>query len=348
MIRIHVALWSGEWNARRAARLASYGFTATAGYVGSRSVHLSVASDDINLVQPLTVAGTGFVFPCDPNSPAILGNGPYSATNNCSNNLTGTRIDSNWGGGAGIRPVLFDGESTYNSFQAQLKKTASHGIQGQLSYTYGKCSDTSSAPVTGDTYLTSIAVPYPFSEIRGMRRVRFRYSERAGWQLYLEPAFLCIIRVCLEPGERMAAPLASSCTPLTRRSPTVGDGNDPLGTGFNGDFTTNFAGLLPGCNPIHGGVNYLNTACFTPPTAPTSLPLATTANPFGCAPLSIPGYTGAPGRTTVLRTCSGTRAETNSMGRASPPWTSRFSKTPPCRKFRKLLTCSSARSFSIS
>ncbi|MGA7062722.1 MAG: hypothetical protein WBY69_16050, partial [Candidatus Acidiferrales bacterium] len=77
---------------------------------------------------------------------------------------------------------------------------------------------------------------------------------------------------------------------------TVGDGNDPLGSGFNGDFTTDFASLIPGCKPIHGGVNYLNTACFTPPTAPASLPLATTANPYGCAPLSFtaPTYQGTP------------------------------------------------------
>ncbi|MEA2541761.1 MAG: hypothetical protein QOH35_3127, partial [Acidobacteriaceae bacterium] len=46
--------------------------------------------------------------------------------------------------------------------------------------------------------------------------------------------------------------------------------------------------------PIHGGVNYLNTNCFTPPTAPSSLPLATAANPFGCAPNSFPVYGNAP------------------------------------------------------
>ena len=70
---------------------------------------------------------------------------------------------------------------------------------------------------------------------------------------------------------------------------TVGDGNDPLGTGFNGDFSMDFADKLPGCNPIHGGMNYLNINCLTPPTAPASLPLATAANPFGCAPNSFTG-----------------------------------------------------------
>src|SRR6202166_4453831 len=56
------------------------GFTAMVGYVGSRSVHLSVASDDINLVQPSFVTGTGYVFPCDPSQIAA-----YSATNSCAN-----------------------------------------------------------------------------------------------------------------------------------------------------------------------------------------------------------------------------------------------------------------------
>jgi hypothetical protein len=78
---------------------------------------------------------------------------------------------------------------------------------------------------------------------------------------------------------------------------TVGDGNDPLGTGFNGDFSMDFANLLPGCSPISGAKppnSYLNLNCFTPPTAPTSLPIATAANPFGCAPNSFPKFPQAP------------------------------------------------------
>jgi hypothetical protein len=77
---------------------------------------------------------------------------------------------------------------------------------------------------------------------------------------------------------------ATSGAPFTV---TTGDGNDPLGTGFNGDFSMDFASLVPGCSPIHGGVNYLNLNCFTPPTAPASLAVATAANPFGCAPNSF-------------------------------------------------------------
>src|SRR5216683_6509514 len=132
-----------NWNFNVQRELAP-GWTALVGYVGSRSVHLSVAADDINLIQP-TVSSAGLLWP-------VSG---------------GVAIDPNWAGGTGgtgIRPVLFDGASSYESLQAQLKKSMSHGFQGQFSYAFGKCRDTSSAPVTGDTYANSIAVPILFSQ----------------------------------------------------------------------------------------------------------------------------------------------------------------------------------------
>jgi len=264
------------------------GFTALAGYVGSRSVHLSVASDDINLVQPTLVSGVGFVFPCDPAQIT-----PYQVVpkvNTCANNTTGIRIDSNWGGGAGIRPVLYDGSSSYNSFQAQLKKDTKHGVQGQVSYTFGKCRDTSSAPVTGDTYLNSIAVPLLLVKSARVGACDFDIRQVLTatfvWNIpspHSDSAFVKNLAGGWELGSIITA---TTGAPFTA---TIGDGNDPLGTGFNGDFSMDFAGLLPGCKPTGGaGTNYINTNCFTPPFAPTSLPPATTANPFGCAPLSFP------------------------------------------------------------
>lgn len=121
-------------------------FTAIIGYIGSRSVHLSVAADDINLVPPV-LTSEGILIPSN----------TYQLIPNWAGANGGVTPGSP--GGAGIRPVIFDGESTYHGAQAQLKKTMSHGLQGQLSYTFGKCRDTSSAPVTGDTYINSIAVP---------------------------------------------------------------------------------------------------------------------------------------------------------------------------------------------
>ncbi len=273
-----------NWNLNIQREIAN-GWTAMVGFVGSRSVHLSVASDDINLVQPTAVSGVGLVFPCDPSQ--IV---PYTGTNNCSNNQTGTRIDSNWGGGAGIRPVLFDGAASYSAFQSQLKKAFSNGVQGQVSYTFGKCRDTSSAPVTGDTYLNSIAVPLLLIKSARVGACDFDVRQTlTGTVIWDLPGPKEGVAHLVAGGWQLGTIVtASTGTPFTV---TVGDGNDPLGTGFNGDFSMNYANLIPGCNPIHGGVNYLNTNCFTPPTASASLPLATTANPYGCAPLS---YTGSP------------------------------------------------------
>ena len=233
------------------------------GYVGSRTVHLSAAADDINLIQPQSVAGVGVVFPCDPSQ--------LSAGQTCAANATGTRIDPNWGGGAGIRPVLFDGASSYNSLQAQVKRAASHGIQGQLSYTFGKCRDLSSAPVTGDTYLNSIAVPLLFVKSARVGAcdfdVRQTLTSTVLWDLPNIKSDSGAVRTLLNGWEVGTIVSRTTGAPFTV---TTGDGNDPLGTGFNGDYSMDFASVKPNCNAIHGGFNYLNTNCFTPPTAPSS------------------------------------------------------------------------------
>ena len=264
-----------NWNLNIQRQLADT-WTLLLGYVGSRSVHLSAAADDINLVQPTAVSGVGLVFPCDPS----LGN--------CASNQSGTRIDPNWGGGAGIRPVLFDGASSYSAFQSQLKKTLSQGLQGQVSYTFGKCRDLSSAPVTGDTYLNSIAVPLMLIKSARLGAcdydIRHVLSGTLMWDVPSIKGASGLLATLTGGWELGTIVSATSGAPFTA---TVGDGNDPLGTGFNGDFSMDFASLLPGCNPIHGGATYINPNCFTPPTAPASLPLATAANPYGCAPNSF-------------------------------------------------------------
>ncbi|HSY65886.1 MAG TPA: carboxypeptidase-like regulatory domain-containing protein [Terriglobales bacterium] len=275
-----------NWNFNIQQELAP-GYTLFLGYVGSRSLHLSAAADDINLVQPTAVSDVGLVFPCDPSL--------LAAGNTCANQQTGTRIDPNWGGGAGIRPVLYDGASSYNSLQAQLKKSFSQGVQGQVSYTFGKCRDLSSAPVTGDSYLNSIAVPLLLVKSARLGACDFDVRQvltgTLMWSLPSIKNSSGFVNTLTGGWELGTIVTATTGAPFTA---TVGDGNDPLGTGFNGDFSMDFASLTPGCNPIHGGVNYLNTNCFTPPTAPSSFPIATAANPLGCAPGSYPASPVAP------------------------------------------------------
>jgi outer membrane receptor protein involved in Fe transport len=275
-----------NWNFNIQRQLAE-SLTMLVGYVGSRSVHLSAASDDVNLVQPTAVNGVGLVFPCDPTAAAAAGG-------TCANQQTGTRIDPNWGGGAGIRPVLFDGASSYNALQSQLRKSFRSGVQGQVSYTFGKCRDLSSAPVTGDTFLNSIAVPLMLIKSARLGAcdfdIRQVLSGTLMWDLPSMKNSGALLSTLTGGWELGTIVTATTGAPFTV---TVGDGNDPLGTGFNGDFSMDFASLTPGCSPIHGGLNYLNVNCFTPPTALASLAAATTANPYGCAPTSFPAYTGS-------------------------------------------------------
>ena len=261
-----------NWNANVQQDLGK-GFTVIVGYVGSRTLHLSAASDDFNLVPYISSPGVGIVFP------------GVSGFN---------RVDPNWGGGAGIRPVLFNGASSYEGFQSQLRKAMSGGVQGQLSYTRSTCRDLSSAPVTGDTFLNSIAVPLLNSKSYRLGPcdfdIRNVMTGNVIWDLPSLKSGNAFVTTALNGWEIGGIVTAESGAPFTV---TVGDGNDPLNSGFNGDFSMDFADLLPNCNATGGkGVNFINGNCFTLPTAPASLAVASASNPYGCAPAVLTNYTG--------------------------------------------------------
>ena len=236
-------------------------------------MHLSVAADDVNLVPPV-VTSAGLLIP----------------TNTY-------QLDPNWGGGnggvtpggpggPGIRPVFFDGESTYHGFQAQLKKAMSHGLQGQVSYTYGKCRDTSSAPVTGDTYVNSIAVPLLLSKRYRIGACDFDIRQTlVGTFIWDVPGPKSGLASYVAGGWELGTiASATSGSPFTA---TLGAGDDPLNSGYNGDFSPDFPDLIKGCNPIHGGVNYLNTQCF-------ALPQQTAAIAAQCVPFIGNGTSASP------------------------------------------------------
>jgi outer membrane receptor protein involved in Fe transport len=238
-----------NWNLNIQRELAPT-WTLTVGYVGSRSVHSPVAADDINLVQPLGLTSAGLIWP-------LVG--------------TGVKLDPNAGGPSGIRPEVFDGSASYEGMQAQLKKTMGHGVQGQLSYTFGKCRDLGSAALTGDTYVNSIAVPILFDKQYRIGACDFDVRQAlVGTVIWNVPApntsstFLSYVTSGWQLGSIITATTGSPFTV------TVGGGGDPLGTGFNGDFSMDFADRIPGCKAIHGGVDYINVGCFALPNAPAS------------------------------------------------------------------------------
>ena len=217
-------------------------WTAIVGYVGSRSVHLPLSSDDGNLIYP-TSTSAGLLWP-----------------------IGGTKLDPNVGP---IRPVYFDSAATYQGAQAQLKKTMSHGFQGQVSYTYGKCRDLGSAPHTGDPYLNTIAAPVFTSKLFRVGACDFDIRQTLiGTFIWNLPGPKSGLASYVAGGWELGTIVtATTGSPFTA---SLGGNDDPLGSNNDGDFSIDRPNLTPGCNPIHGGQKFLNTQCFSLPTAPTS------------------------------------------------------------------------------
>jgi hypothetical protein len=71
---------------------------------------------------------------------------------------------------------------------------------------------------------------------------------------------------------------------------------DPLG--LNSTDPVDFPNITHGCNPVHGGLNYLNLNCFTLPVATPAI--AAQCQPFGFVSAAL----GSPGSPGIQGTCS--------------------------------------------
>jgi hypothetical protein len=115
------------------------GLTATLGYVGSHGVHLPSRQDNFDMVLP-TLTPAGYLF-------------PPAATSQTLNPNFG-RISGN----------LWQASSSYNSLQAVVEKSLSHGVQFHGAYTWGKSIDTLSATVADDSYPNGQMNPLFFNQ----------------------------------------------------------------------------------------------------------------------------------------------------------------------------------------
>ena len=121
-----------NWNFNVQREIAS-NLTAMLAYVGSHTLHQPFTTDDSNMVLPqLTSAGYLWPFPVG----------------------SGTVLNPHVGA---IRATRWDNSATYESFEAQLTKRMSHGIQAQGAYTWGKCIDMGSGSLLGDPYGNSLS-----------------------------------------------------------------------------------------------------------------------------------------------------------------------------------------------
>ena len=111
--------------------------TLLVGYVGCRGIHNWYQTDDGNIVLPTS---------SDPKThtyfwPTPIGSGTVIDP------LVGQTLDARW-----------NGDSYFDGLETQLSEASTHGLEGQLSYTWSKCIDTSSGSAASDQYRNSLNV----------------------------------------------------------------------------------------------------------------------------------------------------------------------------------------------
>ncbi|HVB32944.1 MAG TPA: carboxypeptidase regulatory-like domain-containing protein [Patescibacteria group bacterium] len=249
--------------------------TVMLAYLGSRGVHDLLVTDDSSIVLPIEQvnAGGGYLWPFPAGS--------------------GTVLNPNWGR---VSSSFWIGDNYYHAIEAALTQRTSHGLTAQISYTYGQSTDTSSGSTDGDQFLNGISSLWYFSE-----------AIRKGPSDFNVPSnFTASLNYDLPSTRHLFTPLnwaasgwavgsiitAENGGPF---SPVFALGSDPLG--MNSTDPWDFPNRVPGCNPIHGGVNYLNLSCFTLPQATPQI--AALCTPFPGHPGTCMNLIGNSGRNSV-------------------------------------------------
>lgn len=259
-----------QWNLNIQHEISS-NLTAMIAYVGSRGVHNLLQTDDSSIVLPIAHTPEGFLWP-------IPG--------------TGTILNPNFGR---VPFSIWASDSNYHALQVQVKQRTSHGLEGQISYTYGRSIDTSSGSTDGDQFLNGLSSLYFFSS--KLRRGPSDFNQKHNvvldytWDIPGPQGHSALVNWVANGYELGGILQASSGTPFTTIiSP------DPLGVG-NTD-PLDFPDIIHHCNPIHGGLNYLNLNCFALPVATADI--ASQCQPFGFV---APG-SGSPGSPGIPGTCA--------------------------------------------
>jgi hypothetical protein len=244
-----------NWNLSIENALTSH-LKGTVAYVGSHGVHEPTAMDDANQVLPTLINGV-YSWPCDltliPQGIPCTGGG--------------AKLNPNVGA---IQPVFFDGLSKYHGLQTQLQVHNFHGLQGQISYTFGKCLDDGSGGQIGDPFQNSLSSLIFFDKQHKHGACDFDIRQSlTGNVIYEIPGPKTGSASWILGGWQVAGIISTSTgSPFTM----VLDG-DPLGQNSSDPY--DYPSRKAGCNPINSnfktnGLLYLNLSCFTLPGAPAS------------------------------------------------------------------------------
>lgn len=124
------------WNLNVQRSLTNHA-TLLVGYVGSRGAHNWYQTDDANIVLPTyhDVAKNEYYWPTPIGSGTVI------------DPLVGQTLDARW-----------NGNSFYDGLETQFTEAMSHGLEGEVSYTWSRCIDTSSGTAASDQYRNSLNV----------------------------------------------------------------------------------------------------------------------------------------------------------------------------------------------
>ena len=290
-----------NWNLTVQRQITST-LTATVGYVGSHTLHSPFTTDTSNSVGPPQVMTTpfGLEWPCGPTgaNPCSVGVLPSGAPTTVFNSHVGQ-----------LRPTFWISDAHYSALDAQLTKAFGHGLQGEASFTWGKCFDTGSSGDIGDAYQNSLSSLIFFNPAGRSGLCDFNVTRNFVANLIYDiptPKSDSWAVSHLAGGWELGGILtASTGTPFTL---TMGD---PMGIN-NGD-SLGYPDRMPGCNTVlpnyRSTLQYLNTACFAPPTVPTA---SVASLPYPCAPFT--GAAAAPSGQTYCANLFGNNGRNSLVG----------------------------------
>ncbi len=235
-----------QWNFNIQRQVSST-TTVLVAYNGSRGVHLPYFINDFNGVLP-AASPQGWLWP--------------STRGRVLNPSVGQ-----------ISGTLWDSDSEYEAFQAQLTRRLLHGLQGTVSYTLGKSIDSGTSSLASDTFTNSAQrLWFDPSEGRGLSDFDIRHNLAVNfiWEVPGLASGPAPARWLLNGWQFGGLLRASTGTPFT---PQIG--GDPLGMANSSAFDRPDVVVGSGCsgslvnpgNPSH----YIQTQCFVFPTPTTRL-----------------------------------------------------------------------------
>jgi hypothetical protein len=179
--------------------------------------------------------------------------------------------------------------------EVQVQKRMSHGVSGEVSYTWGRTIDSASGSTDGDQFRNGLSSLFFFdprlrrgpSDFNQTHNLVVSYS----WEIPSPKSLSSVAGWAASGWELGGIFNTSTGVPFTA---TIAP--DPLGMNSTDPFS--FPDIVRGCNPVQGGLNYLNVNCFALPTMPA-------AQQALCTPNSFPGAPPAPAGTVYCQNLLG-------------------------------------------